>query len=219
MKALTLGLAVASLFVVSCGQEGRPPAPPTKNVLKYAEHAFRDKDAKKRYLLIAGGADSANFGQEVVEQKKWLLGLGVPAAEITCFYAIPEEEAFHKDEEQYRALAGDLEACYPASPKFVYDQLQDGAVEEESRYVYITSHGNQPMSVKAKRSDTKGDEKKNLRDWLGLFPKLDQFVVSLDALQDGSPSDQNDRLMLLAKGESPLEHLFFTPAICEICCG
>ncbi len=178
------------------------------DVLSYADHSRRDKSVIKRYVLVAGGQLAANFGQEIIEQKKWLQSLGVPDKEITCFYSLPSDKEFHKDEAQYRKLAPDLSGCFPAFPGFVYEQLGDGGREDHFRYIYVTGHGSEPFSVQLSR--VKGTSAP-LQALLAEFPKLDQFTVGLDSLPDGSYSSLETRLALLQKRREPVNRLFFTP--------
>ncbi len=216
-----ISFLLSLFFLAACGKEPAPegfgPDPlsvsttKSRSVLSYSDHAKRDKNARKKYFLIAGGRDDANFAQEIIQQKNWLMVQGVPEAQITCFYSIPFDKAFQEDEAQYRSLATSLKSCYPAYPKFVWEQMQDGGKETDAIYVYTTSHGMPLLSTGIQKWDLTVSERNEYQSWLRDFPRLDQFMVSLDAFEDGSPGWLGDRVNLLKKGGHSLEDLFFTP--------
>src|SRR4051812_38651238 len=99
-----------SLFVVlGCGRKDEVGINPedgtthlSRSVLKYSNHPGRALNRKK-YFLVAGGRDAANFAEEIIEQKRFLMTKGVPEREIACFYSIPFDSTFRRDQAHYRA--------------------------------------------------------------------------------------------------------------------
>ncbi len=101
---------------------------------------------KTKIFLIAGSQDSANFSQEIIDQQKFWLAQGYTEEEIACYY-VPPVKKDGDDEKQFEELFSALRNCYFADPKLLYSHLREVAKSNpQSIYVYITSHGNVPMS-------------------------------------------------------------------------
>lgn len=215
-RSLSISLCL-SFFIAACGssdsdrQEGpKGTTALSYSVLKYADLKDANPNERKRYFLIAGGIDAANFGEEIIEQKKHLLSMGVPEKEIACFYSIPYDKEFKEDEKHYRALAADLSKCYAAFPKNVWTLMEHGGVEQDSIYVYATSHGDEPMSVAlAKSKDQKDIDW--LKKWLELLPSADQYLLFTGAGKNGEPLWYTPHLEAIKNGEGTVEDFLFTP--------
>ncbi len=214
MKCLRWLLSLCLVLLLSaCGKGGGSEELTTtlsRSVLKYADITQSDPNVRKKYFLVAGGNDAANFAEEIIEQKKLLLELGAAEKEIVCFYSIPYDKTFREDENHFRALANDLSHCYPAFPKFIWEQMKQGGVENESIYVYITSHGSDPLSVGMRNWDA--DDRKWAEDWLRELPEIDQYFVDMKAAGfDGEPYGLGRRFKAVQTNEYSFEDLFVTP--------
>ena len=108
--------------------------------------SWADISPEARIFLVAGSRDSANFAQEVVDQKKFWLAQGYSASQIECFYVSPPPLQ-RTDSEQFLALAEDLQSCHLASPQVVLAALGKVAqnYRQEFFYLYVTSHGSEPL--------------------------------------------------------------------------
>src|SRR5262245_33174254 len=76
-----------------------------------------------KIFLVAGGVDVANFAAEVVTQRRLWLARGFRADEVVCYWAAPVRRGFRRDRAQFRRLAAELRACYPADPAVVRAHL------------------------------------------------------------------------------------------------
>jgi hypothetical protein len=177
-------------------------------VMRYADFAARTRSEKK-YILVAGGRDDANFAQEIVDQKKYLLSRGAKESEISCFYAMPFDKSFREDEDQYRSLMGDLADCYPAYSGHVYEEIGNLSQTEDS-FIYVTSHGSAPLSWALNHWQLEPEERTHLENLLRDTPANDQFTVSLDANPDGTPSSFASRMRSVKAGMDPRQ-VHFTP--------
>jgi hypothetical protein len=72
-----------------------------------------------RIFLVAGGRDSANFAQEIADQRKFWLTHGYAANQIECFYAVPPPEQTD-DAEQFLSLEEELRPCHLAAPDLIF---------------------------------------------------------------------------------------------------
>jgi hypothetical protein len=99
-----------------------------------------------RIFLVAGGRDSANFAQEVVDQKKFWMARGYSAQQIECFYAVPPAEQ-DDDAEQFLSLEVDLRDCHLAAPDIIFGALAEVArkYRQDFFYLYVSSHGTGPL--------------------------------------------------------------------------
>lgn len=101
---------------------------------------------KAKIFLIAGSQDSANFSQEIIDQKKFWLAQGYTHEEIACYYVPPLEKG-KGDKKQFNELFSELRDCYFADPRILFSHILEVAkTKPESIYVYVSSHGNRPMS-------------------------------------------------------------------------
>ncbi len=97
---------------------------------------------RTKIFLVAGGVEVANFAAEVVAQRRLWLARGVAPDEIACYWAQPGIAELRADRRQYRALAAELRACYPASAALLRAHLRQQAARPlPYLYLYVTSHG------------------------------------------------------------------------------
>ncbi len=158
---------------------------------------------RTKIFLVAGGGDVANFAAEVVAQRTLWLARGYAADEIACYWARPTAAGFRGDRSQYRALAAELRACYPASAALLREHLLlTGARAPPFVYLYISSHGNADIMPR-------GDlTRVLLPSERALF---DQTVIQLDGglVRGSSPPLL---VMLLRQGKDP-DSLIFSPRV------
>lgn len=179
-------------------------------VLNYRTDFAASVPSKAKIFLIAGGKDNANFAQEVVDQIALWKKAGFQEEDIACYYAIPFEKEFLNDYVQYESISRELSLCYPASPKLIWEHLEAAAqsTDRDFLYVYVTSHGGQPLSEVAKKPEIGFPQKLQLGRILEALPELDQFLISMDVLPDGKTGNFQSRLESLASGEGTKDHLF-----------
>lgn len=97
---------------------------------------------RTKIFLVAGGVEVANFAAEIVAQRRLWLARGVAPDEIACYWARPGAAELRADRRQYRALAAELRACYPASAALLRAHLRQQAARPlPYLYLYVSSHG------------------------------------------------------------------------------
>lgn len=119
-------------------------------------------DAPKatKIFLIAGSRDTANFAQEVVDQKKFWLAQGYKSEEISCYY-VPPPKVNSYDEKQFEDLLRATRDCFLADPRTVLSHIRSAAAANpDAVYVYITSHGNKPYRQRTFTYKTDADREK-----------------------------------------------------------
>ena len=174
--------------------------------LKYADDVSR---SEAWIYLVAGSINGANFGQEVIDQKKMWMQRGVSAEEIACYFVIPDKENFDGDKAQYKSLAKDLQSCEMASMKAIAIDLRASAdAGHDNLYIYVSSHGSPSMSYYADAQEP-GDEKDKFEYLVKNFPILDEYAVSLDATTNQS-ANLGIKLNALQEG-ADADELFLTP--------
>ncbi|MEZ4816305.1 MAG: C13 family peptidase [Bdellovibrionota bacterium] len=105
-----------------------------------------ESSPKAKIFLVAGSQDSANFAQEIVDQKKFWIAQGYTNEEIACYY-VPPVEKEKTDKKQYADLFRELRDCYFADPKLLSEHIKQIAkTNPDFIYLYVSSHGNIPMS-------------------------------------------------------------------------
>lgn len=162
-----------------------------------------------RIFLMAGSSLTANFAQEIVDQKKIWLAKGIPPEEIVCYYVVPTQEEFEEEPEQFEALAVDLKECYPANAKQLREDLLRAAKQNPPYlYLYMTSHGRQPISEKLKVLKQHNPSYHQYR-YLGRFAVLDQYGLDIEGLPDGSAGPYE--LIGAYRGGMDPEEIFLTP--------
>jgi hypothetical protein len=113
---------------------------------KFPTYNEREISDKSKIFLVAASSNSANFLQEIVEQRRIFLSMGYKKDEIVCYYVIPTEKEFKHDKDQFESLLYEVESFYLASPRNLFKHLKKaGHTDVPYLYVYITSHGGQPL--------------------------------------------------------------------------
>jgi hypothetical protein len=166
-----------------------------------------------RIFLIAGGMDNANFAQEIVDQRALWLQAGFSESDISCYYTMPLAPQFEQDEAQYRSIAEVLKSCYPASPKLVWTHLSQAAKNSgaDFLYLYVSSHGGEPLSVMSKSGKIDFPQKLKYRRIVEAIPDIDQYAVSLDVLPDGRTGNVMARMQDMYENKTPSKDHLFTP--------
>lgn len=162
-----------------------------------------------KIFLVAGSSLTANFAQEIVDQKRIWRAKGIPDSDITCYYVVPTQEEFEEEAEQYLALAPQLKECFPASVKQLREDLRNVAKQNPPYlYLYLTSHGRQPISEKLKTLRKPNPNYYQLR-YLARFAVLDQFSLDIEGLPDGSAGPYE--LLGAYRGGMDPEEVYLTP--------
>ncbi len=164
-----------------------------------------------KIFLVAGSSQNANFAQEVIDQRKLWLARGYPENEIACYYVIPTRREFAEDREQFLSLIPDLASCYPASVKLLREHLILASLgpPKDFLYLYVTSHGQRPISLRLQDVRSGDSDLRRLRK-LAKYPVLDQYHLSVEGLPEG-PAGERDILNAYRDGKDPRD-LYFTPA-------
>jgi hypothetical protein len=144
-------LLLAAFAAVSGGLEGAERAQghslgaPVPSIGKLLQPAWTAISPKARIFLVAGGRDSANFAQEIVDQKKFWLAHGYSANQIECFYAIPPATQTD-DADQFLSLEEGLRDCRLAAPDIIFAAIAEiaGKYKQDFFYLYVSSHGTDP---------------------------------------------------------------------------
>jgi hypothetical protein len=125
--------------------QGHVPGAPVPAVGKVLQPSWSAISPEARIFLVAGGRDSANFAQEVVDQRKFWLAQGYTASQIECFYVIPPPSQ-SADAEQFLSLEEDLRDCHLAAPDIILAAITEVAQNYRTDffYLYVTSHGTDP---------------------------------------------------------------------------
>jgi hypothetical protein len=143
---LLVALAAASSTVRGAdGAPGRGRGVPAPSIDKAFQPSWAPISPAARIFLVAGGRDSANFAQEVVDQKKFWLAQGYKPDHIECFYAVPPARQVD-DAEQFLSLEEGLRDCHLAAPDIIYAAIAEVAskYEQDFFYLYVSSHGTDP---------------------------------------------------------------------------
>jgi hypothetical protein len=221
-----LSVIVSCCVLVACSQQKGPsleaaPASPTTGPLERAltvdEVLSHRPDSsvrfpeKARLFLVAGSGEAANFGQEIVDQIRLWKKLGFTEEDIACYFSIPDQATFAKDEKQYTDLAPELKNCYPASPELLWKHLAHAAERSDGSflYLYVTAHGAPAPSVTVRNPNVSVPQKQWLKQLVRRVPESDQYMIGLDSLIDGTPIATTDRFRrVIENGESLKNHLF-----------
>lgn len=117
---------------------------------------FNDKPIAEetKIFLIAAGNDSANFIQEILDQKKIWIDKGYSESEIACYYSLPTRMAYYHDKKQYDQLASELGSFRRADiSEVLYDIRTSLERGMDNLFVYISSHGFNPKFDSEQISD------------------------------------------------------------------
>jgi hypothetical protein len=124
---------------------GRGPGVSAPSIGKAFQPSWAPISSAARIFLVAGGRDSANFAQEIIDQKKFWLAQGYKPDHIECFYAVPPARQMD-DAEQFLSLEEGLRDCHLAAPDIIYAAIVQVASEyqQDFFYLYVSSHGTDP---------------------------------------------------------------------------
>tara|TARA_R110002096_G_scaffold371455_8_gene564869 strand:- start:8370 stop:9551 length:1182 start_codon:yes stop_codon:yes gene_type:complete len=154
-------------------------------------------------FLIAGGAESPNYLQEIVDHRRLLIQSGHPASGISCFYVKPNPAEYEAHREQFDQLATEVEGFYLAAPHLIYRHMREAIKgEPEFVYLYAAGKGRKPIWV----DQANGVERELAQHHTEYFG---QYRIDLA----GGPSGHmNSRMRLEALRDGiAIEHLLFTP--------
>jgi hypothetical protein len=208
---LSIGVIIGMGFALTpIWAQGNPPeAPPVPRVEEVLKTRPGNPPDTTRIFLVAGSSLTVNFAQEIIDQKRIWLGKGIPDSQIACYYVLPAQDEFEEERKQYTALASDLKDCFPASVKQLRENLARTARKKPPYiYLYITSHGRQPISEKIKilkRSDPNFFQ----FQYLARYEVLNQYSLDIESLPDGPAGPYE--LLGAYRGGMPPEDIFLTP--------
>lgn len=149
---------------------------------------------RTRVFLVAGGTEVANFAAEVVAQRRLWLARGLAPDEIACYWARPGSAELRADRRQYRRLAAELRACYPASTAVLRAHLRQQAARPlPSLYLYITSHGDADIMPPDVPKDSLLPGERDL---------FDQYVIQMGA-GVGRGAEPGPLAMAMRRGADP----------------
>lgn len=123
--------------------------------------------SEARVFLVAAGADSANFGQEVVDQIEYWRARGLKDEQIACYWSVPNFGYYWQDREQFRRVGPVLRRCQQARLELLKRDWQEAAATKPQwLYLYVTSHGlddrgakSLAAKIKEKETSIKGPSK------------------------------------------------------------
>jgi len=166
-----------------------------------------------KIFLIAGSSQNANFAQEIIDQRRMWLGKGFREEEIVCYYVLPYQDEFERDNLQFVSLIRELRNCYPANAKGIREHLTLVGKSEprpEFLYLYMTSHGQRPVSLRLEKIEDFPQSKKFSKlSREAQYPVLDNYQLTIEAVSQGKTSAEN-LLKAYQKGTNPRD-LYFTP--------
>ena len=152
---------------------------------------------KSKIFLIAAGNDSANFLQEIVDQKKIWLDKGYTEDEIQCYYSYPTTSAYHSDAVQFDNLASDLIQFRSADiPNLGADIRKALSNKVDYLYLYISSHGLKPKFKSNSKINSLGNYFKD------EFPYFGQHLIFFGQDPNGS-SNTKMKLHAIKEGKDP----------------
>ncbi|MBK7827255.1 hypothetical protein [Nannocystis sp.] len=158
---------------------------------------------RTRVFLVAGGTEVANFAAEVVAQRRLWLDRGLTPDEIACYWARPGPAELRADRRQYRRLAAELRACYPASTAVLRAHLRQQAARPlPSLYLYITSHGDADIMPPDVPKDSLLPGERDL---------FDQYVIQMGAGL-GRGAEPGPLAMAMRRGADP-DDLVLSPRL------
>lgn len=175
--------------------------------------SYNELTGREKIFLVAGGSDSANFAQEVIDQRRHWMNMGFSADEIACFYVRPTLTAMYQDWEQYRLLSDELSHCFAANTQVIRYALHLASIlEPDFIYFYSSSHGAPPMSLASEILDSKHSEKL-YSEVLQRFPHLDQYWLVYDGSSIGDAFNRHEVDEMIAAGEEKKEDFYFSPEV------
>jgi hypothetical protein len=141
--------------------------------------------ASTRYVLVAGDSSSVVFLSEVLSLRRSLIAAGVAPERIAVFYALPDTLTSVEKLEAWRPFALETRDCYLATMQNLRDCLAvigRDAAKEEAVFLYVTSHGNLPLSLRMileGEGRTSSGELDALRAAAARQPLLDDWSLAV----------------------------------------
>ncbi len=169
----------------------------------FPEYNREEASPISRVFLVAGGAETPNYLQEIVDQRNHLITVGHAASEIVCFYVKPSELEYLEHKEQFDQLASKVDGFYLAAPHLIYRHLKAAAAATPNYvYLYAAGKGHKPIWV----DRAEGPERELAKHHAEYFG---QYRIDLA----GGPSGHmNPRMRLEALRDGiAIQNLLFTP--------
>lgn len=203
-------ILVFSLVSLGIFGEGHAKLNSKKNLVGLFKARSKPLSPNTKIFLVAGSSQNANFAQEIIDQRRLWKSIGFRDDEIACYYIIPKQGEYKRDNDQYVWLSLWLPACYAASAKLIREHLHQIAKKRPPfLYFYMTSHGKKPVTLELEKTDPSRKKYQRLKR-LAQYPVLDQYRLMIEALADG-PAFENEIFDAYKKGTNP-RNLYFTPA-------
>ncbi len=152
-------------------------------------------------------------------KKKLWLSLGYSEDEIECYYIKPLQEDLNDDQAQFVPVAPALARCHAASVKLLRQHLAAVAGRNprpEFLYLYITSHGDKPVSY------TLAEAKPSDDDYWALqretrYPVFDSYSMLVEGLPDGTAT--STEILGAMRAGVDVRDLILTPAVLKEALG
>lgn len=203
-------IGLSALLALGAFHPCQASSSPHLNIVSHFKTRSKPFSLNTKIFLVAGSSQTANFTQEILDQRRLWQSIGFREDEISCYYVIPTLREYRHDHDQYLELAMWLPDCYPASAKVIREHLLAVAKQDPPfLYFYMTSHGKKPISVELREAEALGRKTEALIEH-SQYPVLDQFRLMIEALPDG-PATESQILEAYKKGKNPRD-LYFTPA-------
>ncbi len=159
-------------------------------------------------VIVAGSSDAANFTEEIYLQYIWLKERGLKIEEIACFYARPNTLQYYQDQAQFERFREFYGLCKLAEKADVLTAVAQGLKEQpDAFYLYISTHGNKPESVKIPGQQAPGAEKAESQDSGDFTLVLDSrdkakasadgWLTPEDLAQEFSKAPQTKKIVVL----------------------
>jgi len=140
-----------------------------------------------KIFLVAGSSQNANFAQEVLDQRAMWLRQGFTAEQIACYYVEPDRDDFSDDAYQWKYLKSELRDCYPASVQLLRRHLRAAAFSANPPdfiYLFVTSHGQRPISMRLQARGRDEEDERNLKSW-ARYPVMDEYIMTVEGNAQG----------------------------------
>ena len=215
-------LSLYILFLISCttpngdivqNKEGKWELAPLSEIEKRGDISIENKfppynnfpiSSEAKIFLVAAGNDSANFIQEVEEQKNIWIQKGYRSAEIVCYYSKPPREVYSKDKTQFQNLAPSLNQWYEASIPLIQRHIKQVSSQKPNPdfiYIYLTSHGLKPKFTWSELQSE--DTNESLEKYFSQkHPYLDEHQIYFGQ-DNGNTTSMRMKLHEIENGRNP----------------
>lgn len=170
---------------------------------QFPEYSRTTASSDAHIFLIAGGAETPNYLQEIVDHRHHLIKTGHRASAITCFYVKPSPAEYEAYQGQFDQLVSQVDGFYLAAPHLIYRHMRE-AIKGEPDFVYLYAAGKGRKPIWVDQAEGAARElAKHHAEYFG------QYRIELA----GGPSGHmNSRMRLEALRDGiAIEHLLFTP--------